>query len=232
MGLRLWGFMENPSFLSGFCGFGAVGEAGRSFGTSRCLSPRNRPPKVIGVYHGPSPLLNRQFLGLIVAVLCCLVCPRNTGRCSDPCCPSRNRLCPSSSYGGSLFSLFPYFAPGQDKIRLRFPHRTRLVLCPHRGNVVFRLFLGVAFLSNLCGVLPRPTKIRLAFCGRRFVLGVSAFSFRRCAVLLGFWGSVGRRLGVFPLSLSLSRLLFFLFVCVFFFFVCVCVCVLVRPHFF
>ena len=53
MGLRLWGLLANPCILTGFCGFGAVGEVGRSFGTSRCLSPRNRPPKVIGVSHGP-----------------------------------------------------------------------------------------------------------------------------------------------------------------------------------
>ena len=40
------------------------------------LSPKSTPQSDRGVTWAPSPLLNRQFLGLIVAVLCCLVCPR------------------------------------------------------------------------------------------------------------------------------------------------------------
>ena len=59
-------------------------------------------------------------------------------------------------------------------------------------------------LSNLCGVLPRPAKICLAFFAAGALrLAFSAVALRRCAVLLGFRGSVGRRLAVF-LSLSLS----------------------------
>ena len=54
MGLRLWGFLENPGYLSGFCGFGAVGEAGRVLrDLSVPLSPKSTPPKLQGCPMGP-----------------------------------------------------------------------------------------------------------------------------------------------------------------------------------
>ena len=178
------------------------GEVLRDFSVP--LSPKSTLQSDRGVPWAPSPLLNRQFLGMFVAVLCCLVSPRNTGRCSDPCCPTRNRpVCINVLFGvrfsSSLFS-------GQAKIRVRFPHRTRLVCCLLGGHVLFLLCLGAAFSLKICGVLPRPAKICLAFLRPARVV-FSAVSLRRCAVFLGFRGSVGRRLVVF-LSLSLSRFLF------------------------
>ena len=73
------------------------------------LSPKSTLQSDRGVPWAPSPLLNRQFLGLFVAVRCCLVCPRNTRRCSDPCCLTRNRpVCINVFFGvRSSSSLVP-----------------------------------------------------------------------------------------------------------------------------
>ena len=81
----------------------------------------------------------------------------------------------------------------------------------------FFVCLGAAFLSNFCGVLPRPTKICLAFlrpalCAWRFCVLVPPL--RGSSWVLGFGWPEAQC--VSSLSLSLSRLLFF---CVFF---CVC----------
>ena len=190
-------FVRTKRFWGGWGG----GEVPRDF--SLPLSPRPTPQSYRGVPWAPSPLLNR--LGFRVVWRCPVLFGHtlNQRTLLGICCPSRNRPCLNSwslRVGVLSSSLFSF----QNKIRVRFPQRTRLVFALSEGMSSCVCFWVPLFLSNHCGVLPRPTKFCLAlFAASALRLAFSAASLRRCAVFLGFRGSVGRRLAVF---LSLSSL--------------------------
>ena len=177
-------------------------------------SPKSTPQSNRGVPWAPSPLLSR--LGFRV-VWCCPVLfghTLNQRTLLGICCPLRNRHCLNNcsfGMGGSLFfSPFPSLVSGQAKIRLRFTHRTRLVFALSEGVSSFFFSFSVPLSLSNC-VLPRPAKICLRFlrparCAWLFLRSCSALA----RSVLGFRGSVGRRLAVF-LSLSRLLLLFFFF---------------------
>ena len=83
---------------------GRLGKRG-SFGSSVLSSP-NRPPRSIGVSHGPlHPSV--FFPGLLDAVMCCRVFLEKCAVRIE-CCPSRNRLARQYvPWGVLFFSLFP-----------------------------------------------------------------------------------------------------------------------------
>ena len=149
MGLHFGGSGISLLFVRTFWGGWGGGEVPQDFSVP--LSPRPTPQSYRGVPWAPSPLLKR--LGF-KAVWCCPVLfghTLNQRTLLGICCPSRNRPCLNSwslRVGGGVlsFSLFStVLFSGQAKIRVRFPHRTRLVFFPLGGHVFSCLFLGAAF---------------------------------------------------------------------------------------
>ena len=210
MGLNFGGsgisllFVRTKRFWGGWGG----GEVPRDFSVP--LSLRPTPQSYRGVPWAPSPLLNR--LGFRV-VWCCPVLfghTLNQRTLLGIRCPSRNRPCLNSwslkvgVLSSSLFSLLVRLKLGSG---FHTGHGWFFALSEGMSSCV--CFWVPLFLSNHCGVLPRPAKFCFAlFAASALRLAFSAASLRRCAVFLGFRGWVGRRLAVF---LSLSSLVVFVF---------------------